>query len=167
MRTKGHEEVLDLKELFEKQAALDSTIMAKHGVTHEQVMPNLIRALKTELGEAVAKWGGFKYWSKKQKYSRDEILEECIDILHFYLSIGNFLEVPTEHHYMDCKKGILNHLDALEYSLLIVHEPIGWYMSFSLFRGLLESWGFEWENDVLRMYDIKNKINYQRQEEGY
>lgn len=139
----------------------------KFNVTNDLVFGNRVRGLKSEYGEAQAKWGGFKYWATKQKYTRDEILEECIDMLHFYLSIGNYLKVPTEHHYIDRNENQLAHLDAMDFALLNVHTPMGWYMSFALFRGMLINWGFDWENDVLRMYDEKNKVNYERQEHGY
>jgi dimeric dUTPase (all-alpha-NTP-PPase superfamily) len=160
-------EVLDLSELFNKQSELDFMYMNKFEVTHGEVLPNITRALKSEFGEAQAKWGGFKYWSVKRKYSRDEVLEECVDMLHFYLSIGNFLGVPTEHTFIDQRNDQYKHLDAMDYSLLFVNEPMGWYLSFGLFRGMMMNWGFDWEKDVMRMYAIKNKINYKRQEEGY
>jgi dimeric dUTPase (all-alpha-NTP-PPase superfamily) len=159
-------EVLDLTELFSKQSGLDQMYNEKFGVVPSQIIKHKIRALKSEFGEAQAKWGGFKYWSVRPKYTRDEILEECVDMLHFYLSIGNFLKVPLEHASIDRRKDQFEHLDAMDYSLLFVGEAIGWYMSFALFRGMLLNWGFNWD-EVIAAYDRKNQINYERQEKGY
>lgn len=160
------DDLLDLSNLFSKQAELDEMYFKKFGVKHKQVLPHIIRALKTEYGEAASKWGGFKYWSVKPKYTRGEILEECVDMLHFYISIGNYLRVATFHGYVDRRENQFEHLDAMDYAILYVDQPIGWYMSFALFRGMLLNWGFSWD-EVLHMYDKKNQINYERQEEGY
>lgn len=165
---RNHEnECLNLSALFSKQKDLDKLYNAKFGVADMQVIKHRTRALKSEFGEAQAKWGGFKYWSLKPKYPRDEVLEEVVDMLHFYLSIGNSLEVPTEHTYIDRRRDQFEHLDAMDYSLLFVHEPLGWFMSFALFRGMVLNWGFDWDKDILRMYEIKNGVNYARQEQGY
>jgi dimeric dUTPase (all-alpha-NTP-PPase superfamily) len=160
------ESKLNLHDPFEIQSNLDFTIMQKHGVTHEEVLPHLVRALKSEFGEVLSKHGFFKYWSKKQKYTREDILEELVDMLHFYLSIGNYLDVPYDHIYIEKKKNLFEQSDALEYSLLMVHGGVGWAASFALFRGLVEMMGFNWE-DMNEMYAKKNKINYERQENGY
>jgi hypothetical protein len=58
-------------------------------------------------------------------------------------------------------------MDAMDYSLSRVDEPLGWYISFAVFRGLVHDWGFDWENDLIRMYKVKNKINHKRQQNGY
>jgi dimeric dUTPase (all-alpha-NTP-PPase superfamily) len=116
---------MDIKNLFDTQAALDEHIMQEHPELRGQ--NNLdwkLLALQVELGECANEWRGFKKWSKDQEpriYKkethyvdvptdnpkwierkdigkvRNPLLEEYVDCLHFILSIG--LELGA-HNWM-------------------------------------------------------------------
>lgn len=103
---------MNLKNLFETQAALDEHIMQEHPELRWQ--DNLdwkLLALQVELGECANEWRGFKKWSKDQEprtafegicecphcdgfcsnnddQPRNYVLEEYVDCLHFILTIG-------------------------------------------------------------------------------
>ena len=69
---------MNLKNLFETQAALDEHIMQEHPELRGQ--NNLdwkLLALQVELGKCANKWRGFKKWSKDQK-PRTKIEHLCI-----------------------------------------------------------------------------------------
>lgn len=159
-------EPLNLEPLFTEQQKLDTTIATKKGFEHREKLPQLIRALKTEIAEAVNEWQEFKFWKVNPSPRRESLLEEYVDALHFFLSIGNVLDIPYKHDMVTVHPNIYDQLNALDFELLRVDEPIHWMISFSVFRGLGESWGFTWE-EIERAYYEKHEVNYQRQEDGY
>jgi len=87
--------MINLKELYEKQNKLDEYIVKKslgtsfnHNSKSDFLSDRLL-ALFVEVGEFANKTRCFKYWSKKPEDSKPEMLEEYVDMLHFFLSIGN------------------------------------------------------------------------------
>ena len=97
---------MNLKQLFEMQELLDNTIIA--GVTKDKYGPfgpepkdlinERVLALIVECGELAnaLKGQGFKYWSNKPAESRERIIDEYVDILHFWLSVGLSLGFDAE-----------------------------------------------------------------------
>jgi len=104
------------------------------------------------------------------------LLEEYVDCLHFILSIG--LEIkeiqnkPVENfNYYSFKNpfGITQAFTDLmrEFPLTVIDDEEGLYIRlFCEFIGLGEMLGFTWE-EVEQAYLSKNKINHERQEQGY
>ena len=107
---------------------------------------------------------------------KNPLLEELVDVLHFKLSLGNSLSVdfervdklpfgkePTLEKQYNTLFYLVSHLGVFEDKLMLTHY---FYLSFSYFLGLTEMLGFTW-NEVVEAYQVKNKVNHDRQENGY
>ena len=92
--------MIKLEELFELQSDLDKYIVEKSigCVDHNDMdfLNDRILALFTEVAEFANASRCFKYWSKKSPESKERLLDEYVDILHFYLSIGNTMKFSPE-----------------------------------------------------------------------
>jgi dimeric dUTPase (all-alpha-NTP-PPase superfamily) len=175
---------MNLKALFEIQAELDKRIVEKHNLQGEDLLPKKILALQVELGELANEWRGFKFWSENQNPRRigynhylsgsvqyDPLLEEYVDCLHFILSIGLELESDLEEvidgilfnpYY---RENIAEQFRSLFY--FSAHVLSGKYIKlFNAFYGLGEMLGFTWE-EIEAAYLDKNKVNHERQDDGY
>jgi dimeric dUTPase (all-alpha-NTP-PPase superfamily) len=76
-----------MQELLELQKELDEEI-SKH--FNDPSILQIATALSVEASELIDACG-LKYWKKKPQKSREEIIEEGIDVLHFLLSFFNHL----------------------------------------------------------------------------
>jgi len=106
--------IINLEELYKKQNELDKFIVDMNFnsigdemeiVQHNHIgfLNDRILALFTEVGEFANATKCFKYWSNKPAESKERLLDEYVDILHFYLSIGNtmqFSPVEVEAAYL-------------------------------------------------------------------
>ena len=185
---------MNLNKLFELQAKLDEHIVKKKGLEGQDLLPKKILALQVELGELCNCWRGFKFWSHnqeprirvydKQKSRIDKtvwknpLLEEYVDCLHFILSIG--LEIGVCPEELDaepifCANVTEQFIDLFyEISCLRYEERNGQlyedYLRYDImlehFVGLGEMLGFTWEQ-VEQSYLQKNRINHERQNNGY
>lgn len=91
---------MDLKELFQMQEKLDNEILDKvnEGVVHtnftsyrftpEDFIVDRLLALQVEVSELANATRSFKYWSEKESEPKETILDEYVDVLHFWLSVG-------------------------------------------------------------------------------
>jgi len=106
------------------------------------------------------------------------LLEEYVDCLHFILSIGLELDpeigaCAVEPHIYD-EESITNQFIELNYQAYLVIKDyeykkyvIGaWFTLLDLFAGLGQMLGFTWEQ-IEQAYFAKNKINFERQANGY
>lgn len=86
------------KDFLDKQKELDDYIIDNMelslGFNHR--LTNTILAAIVELGEMANEIRCFKHWSKKPSSSRSVVLEEYVDVLHFFLSIANQLKFTEE-----------------------------------------------------------------------
>ena len=80
--------MIDLTSLYQKQAELDARIAENHNVSYETTRERRILALLVEIGEFANATRCFKYWSNKPSESQDIVLDEYVDGLHFFLSLG-------------------------------------------------------------------------------
>lgn len=165
---------VDLTELCAKQEVLDRNIFVENDIPWRSKIREKVRALKVEIGEAVNVWAGFKYWKKTRPNwqdvdpeKRDELLEEYVDGIHFFLSLMNDLDMPTIHDFIEIRKDVFEQLDSLEFHLTRADEPLSLMIAFAYYRGLAVLWGFDWEEDVVPMYYRKWDINVERQNKGY
>ncbi|WP_096435932.1 dUTP diphosphatase [Alteribacter populi] len=177
---------MNLKKLFKMQKELDQDIVKRKGLEGQDLLPKKILALQVELGELANEWRGFKFWSENQKprtkvgltsfhaaregKTRNPLLEEYVDCLHFILSIGieskltenvkveNWPSIKTESSFRlmysfieDFQKGSIQ----TRYNAL-----------FTEFHFLGESLGFTWD-EIEQAYFDKNAINLERQRSGY
>lgn len=181
---------MNLKHLFELQAKLDERIEKEHPRQEgEDRLAKKILALQVELGELANEWRGFKYWSNnqeprirvydKQKSRIDKtvwknpLLEECVDCLHFILSIGLELNIPVIYGTETKWDELTSDETDITQQFLLVFEnvnklvhPIDWINLFEEFYILGKMLGFTWEQ-IEEAYLQKNEKNHKRQEDGY
>lgn len=90
--------LIDLSELLELQKELDDYILEQKNLnlTQRELMTDTLLALQVEVSELANSIRSFKHWSSKGPEKKEVILEEYVDVLHFFLSIGNQLGFKTE-----------------------------------------------------------------------
>ncbi|WP_405103087.1 dUTP diphosphatase [Oceanobacillus sp. FSL H7-0719] len=182
---------MNLTKLFEKQQELDARILLEKGLVGQDLLDKKILALQVELGELANEWRGFKFWKvdneprtcvinkdgeTANQYYTNPLLEEYVDCLHFILSIGNDLKCELEElepgHFPTISETLINLIRdpaELKYDVRdgIYEEFIVTYTDmFELFLGLGSQLGFTWEQ-IEQAYFDKNKINHERQNNGY
>lgn len=102
---------------------------------------------------------------------RNPLLEEYVDCLHFFLSIARQLDVPAEKlENTDSpviEREIVNAFSGLMSSvgMIRVYEP-AFYHSWNDFIALGECLGFTWD-EIVAAYMDKNRVNHERQKNGY
>ena len=158
---------MNFEKLFETQKQLDEKIYENRKINNLTEKKQL--ALNVELGELANELPEiFKYWSNK-KNNYKKALEEYVDCLHFILSIGIDLN---------------EHLNARKYELLLQENKYYTNADIRMLILKLQSFGYGYLtvlNDFLKLgkaigftysqieyaYYKKNKVNHQRQENGY
>lgn len=145
-----------------------------------------ILALLVEISECANEHRGFKYWSKRQLptepreetqwidgrcylITKNPLLEEYVDGLHFVLQIG--IELGYEH----TKPYSLIQISTLDVFRIVykcvvdvsIHKDAGSYEKLlSEYLSLGYHLGFK-NDDIYDAYVTKNEINHIRQESGY
>lgn len=174
---------MNFERLFDMQEKLDQNILEnKTGTTDDERFEKLTLALMVELAECANEWRGFKFWSKDQDARRSDMLEEYVDCLHFLLSIGNHLSKTSRplrtnagvkhKRVVKCDNEspsirITAQFNALYRRVVKIRERGAAYIeTFQLFNALGEMLGFT-DEDIQRAYDEKNKVNFERQQNGY
>lgn len=168
---------MNLTNLFQKQAELDSYIIAKKGLEGQDLLPNTILALQVELGECANEWRGFKHWSEDKDPRPKKLLVEYVDCLHFILSIG----LKIEQTKICWDEDTIMYGRTLNYQFNKMFYLIGdmwdwietgstryenYYDVCVFFIGLGEMLGFSWE-EIEQAYITKWNINKERQNNGY
>ena len=169
---------MDIKKMYEAQANLDAYISKNNPVklSKAEMFEKTKLALLVEIGELANATRCFKHWSVKSPESRERLLDEYADILHFYLSIGNQIGY-TYNLYMEDVKGAdrstekaFNFLYYWVSSLIYDGYAINQYNDYSKTGFGLEmlagQLGFE-DREIEAAYWAKHEVNYQRQKEGY
>jgi dimeric dUTPase (all-alpha-NTP-PPase superfamily) len=168
---------MNLAKLFEAQKKLDEHIESKHPrESRKEWFEKKIIALFVEVGELANELPEvFKFWSNK-KNNYEKALNEYVDGLHFILSIG--LEYGIENISFDYigiyakpengflsiyrQLALLSTISSGKEELRKTHYSILVEMFISLGKTL----GFTWEQ-IEKAYFEKNKINHERQVQGY
>ena len=163
----------------------------------EDRLAKKILALQVELGELCNCWRGFKFWSGRQEpvtenlrvadykesgeailETYNPLLEEYVDVVHFALSVGLEIEIkheifPEPINYGDVVIQFNELFGQISYFASVLNRENEWEeveseyeRIWSLLFGLAGLLGFTWEQ-IEQAYFQKNKINHQRQEEGY
>lgn len=163
-----------IKKMLKMQAKLDKAIMDEYGLDKIDE-DKLSFAILDEVGELTHELKGKWCWWKKTQPQVDEekVLGELVDIWHFVLSWQNNFNDGEEGLLADEQlmekvdnsrwaieehgKGIVIKLADLSYFSLRKVEPL---------IAITEYLGFTIEQ-VYEAYCDKNKINYQRLENGY
>lgn len=109
---------------------------------------------------------------------RDPFLEELVDQLHFILSIGNELELQcwaenwwmVKSNIIDAQMSFTKHLIDLYFAWRGNYHvtTLGDHYKnlLSCFLGIISAIGYT-SDELVKAYYEKNKINHERQEDGY
>jgi len=90
---------MKLETLLEKQKQLDFFIINTnnlHELDPKVRLTNTTLAMMVEVAELANEIRSFKHWSKKPMSDKDVVIDEYVDVLHFFLSIANQLGFTSE-----------------------------------------------------------------------
>lgn len=162
-----------IKEMLPMQSKLDTSIMNAYGLT-EINKENLKMAILDEVGELTHELKANWCWWKKTQAPVDDkkVLGELVDVWHFVLSYQNHFNYGEKGIENTCmvernSKKVLNLLKNNELSLAeAFSDLVSWEFKVERLIAITEYIGFTIEQ-VYFAYCGKNKINYQRLENGY
>ncbi|WP_039227449.1 dUTP diphosphatase [Clostridium novyi] len=174
---------MDLIELANMQKQLDSFIAKEKGLGdpyNKKFLESRILALKVEIAELANATRCFKYWSNKGPESKERILDEAADVLHFILSIINLentktLKLEKTNNMiskgLDIKKEsdytVLREKLIIQFNLLFQYvEKEKWLIVIVELAYSILMMGFTLE-ELQEAYLKKHEENYKRQEQGY
>ena len=159
-----------LSDLYKKQKELDLEIAKNHNVTYQFTRNKRTLALLVELGEFANATRTFKYWSNKGPESKERVLDEFADGLHFILSLGidqgfevDSIEVEDDEDSLTDTLLKTYELTSIFYSCQT--QP-NYLMVFISYLRCLFKLGFSWE-EARDAYYLKLKENHVRQESNY
>lgn len=161
---------MNLQRLFQMQDTLDKRIETEHNLEGMPLLHKKILALQVELGELANETRCFKFWSTKKASSKDIILEEYVDCVHFILSIGlekNFqaITLNVNHIAFELSEQFLTLYTNIT-DFIVCSSLDNYLIIFQNFLSLGNSLGFSTE-DIESAYLHKNNINHERQDNGY
>jgi Uncharacterized protein conserved in bacteria len=95
---------MDFEEVYEKQKKLDKKIVDKYnnqngfdmGFEQKHFLVDRLLALSVEVSELANATREFKYWSTKESESKERLLDEFADIIHFVFSVADSLDFTVE-----------------------------------------------------------------------
>jgi dimeric dUTPase (all-alpha-NTP-PPase superfamily) len=164
---------VDTANLFKMQAALDRHIEAEHNLENEDLAERKILALLVELGELANETRCFKFWSLKGPSATETILEEYVDGIHFILSLGiegGFQETISAWQLNGSQSTDLTAQFLTLYGVINAYRAKqnqdAYQTLFTEYMTLGAMLGFT-PTDVENAYFEKNKVNYERQQQGY
>ena len=165
--------------IFNAQMELDNVIRKEKGLDAKETARDISLALLTEIGETANEARFFKVWSVDQEIRKEKTLGELVDIVHFATSLC--LTHGYGHSIIDRAKENIEQSNDLHHafgrlfavaSVLnvdILFEEVHEDVLIVLFAEILATasvLGFL-EEDLFRAYFKKNKINHDRQKNGY
>lgn len=161
---------MDWDKLYAMQKQLDHYIEANHDLTDTDVFQDRYLALLVELGELANETRCFKFWSNKPRNEAHIVLEEFVDNIHFLLSLGldkgyRFTgEVPQSNITSETEQFTRIFASCARFK----QDPTKQHYAevFQQYLHLGKLLGFS-ESDIQEAYFRKNKINYERQDQGY
>ena len=162
--------MIDLTNLYQKQAELDARIAENHNVSYETTRERRILALLVEIGEFANVTRCFKYWSNKPSEAQDIVLDEYVDGLHFFLSLG--IDIKTSKKTYNHTK----HADNLTKQILETYrlatlfyknqDEKSYIKAFQAFINITVLLKVRW-SVVEKAYYKKLGENYHRQDTNY
>lgn len=156
--------------LFELQQNLDIRILQEHNLQKESLFSKKILALQVEISELANETRCFKFWSNKGPSSKEAILEEYVDCLHFILSLGleksySDIDIELRHDESELTEKFINiYVDINDF--IICPSMDNYKTLFEDFLCLGASLGFS-VSEIENAYYAKNAINHERQDTGY
>lgn len=158
--------------ISECQVKLDSYIgkAKKIDQNDEFIINKKIVAFFVELGEFINEEKSFKYWSLKPASAKRIILEEYIDGIHFLISLGNNIDYDFKKHkvVLEEQNIIHNYLELISNlsDFIKNRDYTNYQILLNSFLSISKNLNFS-EEEILESYNIKNKENFARQNNGY
>ena len=161
---------MDWKPLFDMQDKLDTYIVEQHELQDRNLFEEKILALFVELGELANETRCFKFWSNKPANEKSVILEEYVDNVHFIMSLGLMKGLTFDGtEASDSETDLTRQFNKVFASALVFKdnpEQSQYEKLFAEFLLLGQLLGFT-EEEVQSAYYEKNRVNFERQDEGY
>ncbi len=163
--------IISLNKLQEYQLELDKVINKAHNTSYETTRDERLLALLVELSELANATRTFKYWSLKGSESKERVLDEFADGLHFLLSLTLAYDVTLDEFHVEKEEGIsLNEMFLKTYDAInrfyVDRSEDSLLLAFKTYLSLGIALKFSKE-DIINGYLKKISVNYKRQEEGY
>ncbi len=159
-----------INELYAIQKQLNDRILIEHNLDIESVINKQYLAFLVELGELANETRTFKYWSLKGPAAKSVIIEEFSDVLHFLLTLGLQLDRPHLEFYNEKIELDMTDLFLSVYNdANVVRHYKSTFVFVRMWNTLMQiatQLGFS-EQEVFDSYMAKNRINHQRQDDGY
>lgn len=163
-------EIANLKEMFVAQAKLDQTIAENHNITYKTTRSRRTLALIVEIGELANATRCFKYWSNKPSETKEVVLDEYADGLHFFLSLGiDIGSIKIEYEISKPDDDLTQQFINVYTLISIFAEDAtedNYEVAFNAFLNILPLLGFSWK-ELEEAYYKKLGTNYVRQETNY
>ena len=161
---------MKITKLLKIQKELDQAIEKKHNVKASEIVNQKIIALYVEVGEFTNEVANFKYWKSNKNISKDKVLEEYVDCLHFYLTLFIFKNVKEEINEPSKIEDDFDKMTLdLYQSITKMHKNLNQktlHESFEIFLAIGKNLDFSW-NEVEKHYLLKNKVNFERLKNNY
>lgn len=180
---------MNINKLFKMQESFDARVLKDKGLTREETFTLRILAFIDEVAECMKEWRFFKFWSNnreprtrvntgetitldngiKKDTFKNPLLEEYVDGLHFAISLCIDMDVDiTLPVAIYCDDVTEQFLDIYALSVQLKKEPTALRADVLLshYLGLGEMLGFKLE-EIEQAYIEKNKVNHDRQDNGY
>ena len=162
--------MIDLAKLYIKQAELDQRIADNHHITYQTTRERRILALLVEIGEFANATRCFKYWSNKASESQDIVLDEYVDGLHFFLSLGIDINVTKKNYRYTKKADNLTNQVLETYRLAALfykkQDEKSYIKAFQAFINIVPLLKVRWST-IEKAYYKKLGENYSRQDNNY
>ncbi|WP_026389115.1 dUTP diphosphatase [[Acholeplasma] multilocale] len=158
--------------LSEKQRILDNYIAENKGLEiDDEILNKKIVAFLVETGEYANEERSFKFWSNKKEAELDVQLDEYIDGIHFLISIGLQINYDFDN-FSQSDFGLTTNVDAYLTLVNLLSDFIK-DRDFDSYEDLLNIYlnisdikAYS-ETEIIEAYKIKNKINFERQDNNY
>lgn len=161
---------IDLSKLYIKQAELDKRIAENHSISYATTRKRRTLALLVEIGEFANATRCFKYWSNKSSEPLDIVLDEYVDGLHFFLSLGIDINVSKKaynhtKHAENLTEQILE-VYRLAAIFLKKQDEKSYIKAFQAFINITTLLKVRWST-IEKAYYKKLGENYSRQDNNY
>ncbi|QBQ07970.1 dUTP diphosphatase [Spiroplasma gladiatoris] len=161
----------DISYIFEKQKILDKYIEDKWKIIkNDELLSKKIVALYVEVSEFINEQRSFKFWSNKSASSKEVLLEEYIDAIHFIFSIAIMIDYDFKDYKFDFKENEINtaYLKCFESIANFNNNKShnNYKIMLDTFFSIAKILNFSQE-DLIVSYNKKNEINFKRQDNNY
>ena len=145
-------------------------VNSNSNLTYEETKDKRLLALLVELGEFANATRTFKFWSFKPSESKERVLDEFADGLHFLLSLGLAYKYEVDSIEVDTVEADLTTVILNSYHYInefyIDRSFVKYVKMFESYLKILATLGYSW-SDAYDAYFLKLEENHHRQETNY